>query len=501
MPDYLDFDFKTPPFTHQLRELEEHGDDVARAMAWTMRTGKTKTVIDKACYLYKRGKIDGLLIIAPNGVHLNWLEREIPLHMWDSVAHEMLGWRSAVVSAKAGNRLGMDKSLAWAIDRETWYNDLKAGLRTDKLSVLAIATETMIRDDVRKAVARFIKWRKVLVVVDECDDFGTPGATRTKMLRAIVKRCPYRVIMSGTMADSSPLALWSQYELLAPGALGCKKYESFKLKYGVYEMQSARGQTFPKLTGFQRLPDLRKRTAQWTSVVLRDDVNMSKLIHESIYFEATDDQKTAYAELRESFLLDLAGDRVSVGERAPRFQKMQQVFSGFVNDLSGRRHLIPGGNPRLDATAHQCFLAPGKFIVWCEYQADIDMVVARLKKMGMRVLEYHGRVSDTDKQKVRSRFNTDPDVDGVVGQVVAGARGFDMSGASTIINHSHTFKARMRKQARERASKIGGGPVRFIDIVGPGPDRHVLKTTNNRINVADSLVGSGLRALLKRMRL
>jgi hypothetical protein len=76
-----------------------------------------------------------------------------------------------------------------------------------------------------------------------------------------------------------------------------------------------------------------------------------------------------------------------------------------------------------------------------------------------------------------------------------------MSVASTIINHSHTFKARLRSQAAERASKVGGGPIRYIDIISPGPDRHILKTTTNRINVADSVAGRGLKRLLEGMTL
>ncbi len=69
MPSFLDFDFKTSPHLHQLRECEDHADAVARAKAWTMRTGKSKSTIDKACYLHAQGLIDAVLVVAPNGVH------------------------------------------------------------------------------------------------------------------------------------------------------------------------------------------------------------------------------------------------------------------------------------------------------------------------------------------------------------------------------------------------------------------------------------------------
>lgn len=502
MTSFLDFDFKTPPRLIQLRECEEHGDAEARAMAWTMRAGKSKTAIDRAFYLFKAGKIDAVLVFAPNGVHANWVEREFVRHAWDSASWSALVWRSKVASAKAGNKLGVDKSLDWKIERELWYNALKAGMKTDSLFVLAIATETMIRKDVRQAIARLLKWRRVLVIFDECDDFGVPGSTRTKMARSLRDKCRYRIIMSGTMLDANPLAAWSQFELLSKGALGFDKYADFKSHFADYVTRETRaGRKYPALIGFKNLDELRDRIAQWTSVVLREDVAMSPIIPEEVVFEPTDEQAEHYESLRKTFILELEEGLISVGERAPRFRKMQQVFSGFVIDEYKSRFLIPGANPRLDATAHQCFLAPGKFIVWCEFQADIDFLTARLAADGLRVVPYHGRVSDEDKLANLKAFNDDPAIDGILLQWQTGARGLDMSVASTIINHSHTFKARLRKQAGDRASAVGGGAVTVVDIVAPGPDRHILKTTASRIDVADSIAGRGLKTLLEGMAL
>lgn len=501
MPSFLDADFKTRPFLHQLREFEERADEEAVALSWTMRTGKSKATIDKAMYLYSAGHIDAVLIIAPNGVHANWVEREFPIHAWDSVSWSALTWRSKVASSKAGNRLGIDKSFDWQIERELWYQRLKDGMKTKELFVLAVATETMTRKDVRQAVARLFKYRRVFIAVDESDDFGTPGSVRTKMIRALARKAAYRSIMSGTLAMANPLALWSQYEILQKGALGYDKYKAFKDRFAEYETAYSAHGKYPKFVRFKNLEELRQLISVWTSVVLREDTDMPALQFDPVFIEPSPEQQILYEELRESFLLDLELGQISVGERAPRFQKMQQVFSGFVNDEYGDRHVIGGANPRLDATAHQCFLAPGKFIVWCEFQADIDFVVQRLQADGMTVVGYHGRISDAQKSKNLKAFNTDPAVDGIIGQVQAGGRGLDMSVASTIVNHSHTFKARMRAQSIDRASKIGGGNIRVVDIIAPGPDRYILKTTESRRNVHDAVAGRGLKDLLEGLAL
>ena len=89
-------DFKTTPYPHQLKELEEHGLDVSRALLWQMRAGKSKLVINTACMLYRKNEIDAVVILRPNGVHENWVRRELPKHHWDTVKHEALVWNTAV---------------------------------------------------------------------------------------------------------------------------------------------------------------------------------------------------------------------------------------------------------------------------------------------------------------------------------------------------------------------------------------------------------------------
>ncbi len=78
MTDYV---YATEPFDHQ-RELFEATRDLEHyAIWWEQGTGKSKPAIDTACWLYQQGKIDGVLVVAPTGVHRNWMTDEIPRHL------------------------------------------------------------------------------------------------------------------------------------------------------------------------------------------------------------------------------------------------------------------------------------------------------------------------------------------------------------------------------------------------------------------------------------
>ena len=64
-----------------------------------MGTGKTKIALDNACILYNRGKIDRLLVVAPKGAYMTWVEQEIPTHVPDYIEKNVLAWKSTT-SAK-----------------------------------------------------------------------------------------------------------------------------------------------------------------------------------------------------------------------------------------------------------------------------------------------------------------------------------------------------------------------------------------------------------------
>ena len=61
------------------RILQENTKGLAVFMA--TGTGKTATMVRTACAWFDAGKIDALLVIAPNGVHRQWVNEEVPKWM------------------------------------------------------------------------------------------------------------------------------------------------------------------------------------------------------------------------------------------------------------------------------------------------------------------------------------------------------------------------------------------------------------------------------------
>lgn len=477
------FPLRLPNFKHQQTEWDRHRDDDARALLWQMRTGKTKATLDVACYRHKKGDIDGLLVLAPNGVHVNWIRRQLPIHMWENVKFQAHAWQSSEAH-KPGHAASLERTLNFR----------------DGLAILAVNSESIIHDKPAAIIKRFLKKRNVMLVVDESHDFRSPGSRRTKRVKALKNYCKVRRILTGTATSNSPLAAYSQFNILADGALGHTRFSDFEADYAIYvEKRTKAGKSYQALESYRNLDGLQEQIAKWASVVLREDVDdMPELVKDERTVVLPDRLMDAYRTLVKEFIVELEdGGEVEAIEGGARLIKLQQILSGWVIDSEGNaRDLVTDEeNPRLQALLDEVQSADRKCIVWCKYREDIRRVVRALTAAGKRCVEYHGAVhSQSKRQEAIDLFNLDPSVDVFVGQPKAGGQGLDLSAADLILWYSHTFDLIERDQANERATQIGGRTVTLKDFVTPGTvDEYILTNLNDKRSVSDALTGRGLR--------
>lgn len=486
MADMADYPFRMPPMAHQWREFIEHKDDDARALLWTMRTGKTKATLDLACYRWAKGDIQAVLVIAPNGVHCNWVRRQLPQHMWETVPYVAHAWQASE-SHKPEHAASLERVLS---------------CRGEALAVLAVNSESIIHDKPAKIIARFLRRHqgKCMLVVDESHDFRSPGSKRTKRARSLKRYCKVRRILTGTAVSNSPLAAYSQFELLDDHALGFENFADFEGHFAYYVQERTKGgRSYERLDHYRNLDDLQGRMARWASVVLREDVDdMPDLVMDERTVVLPEAQMKAYRTLLKEMILELEdGGEVEAIDGGARLVKLQQMLGGFVVDVDGQvRELVSDDeNPRLQAMLDEVRSSDDKAIVWCKYREDIRRAVRALAAEGIRCVEYHGAVhSQAKRQQAIDDFNNDPSVRVFVGQPKAGGQGLDLSAADLILWYSHTFDLIERDQANERATQIGGKTVTIKDFVTPGTvDEYILANLGEKRSVSESLAGRGLR--------
>ena len=68
------YEYKTQPYEHQRKALNNGGLLKNYAYFMEMGTGKTKVAIDNVAYLWQNEEIKECVVIAPNSVYTNWVQ-------------------------------------------------------------------------------------------------------------------------------------------------------------------------------------------------------------------------------------------------------------------------------------------------------------------------------------------------------------------------------------------------------------------------------------------
>lgn len=482
-----------PNWKHQDREFELHRDAVARALHWQMRTGKTKAMVDLACYLHAQGRIDGVLVLGPNNVHANWIRREVPEHHWLGIPFSAMAWNT-----EAAKQAPFDQAFAELLHRKvglSWY---------------AVNVEATTLKQQMAYVKAFVKHRKrFMLIVDETHEWRRPGSKRSQFVRTwLRKRAAVVRNLSGTMVDNNPLHAWAQYEILEHGALGYDTYKAFEQHHAEFQqveiyVTGGRTRTIPKLVDFKNMDELRQKMMAWTSYVYRDECDdLPELVQGVGEFEMVGQQKRVYNELVRGALVRLdSGEPLDVDPESGLITKLQTIRSGFVKDLDGEVHWLVDDehNPAFLELLEQIRRTEGKVIVWCRFRLEIETILRVLKKAGIRAVDYYGGTKQSDRPKHEDRFRSDPQLKVMVAQPKACGQGLDFSAGEHIVWFSHVHGDLIgRRQADERCTKMGGRKIAVTDMVGRGTvDDKILADQEMKVDRTHYLTGDGLRELLR----
>lgn len=461
---------KTKPMGHQVQALERSFRKRAFAFLMDQGTGKTWATLADAERLYCSGLIDCVLVLAPRGVHVNWVKREIPTHMEVDVS--AFAWKS-----------GMGKrETARLMDGLFWPR--KKG-EVPRLRVLSMNYDAVITKKGFDIAQRFLMSGKALVVLDEAHRIKNPAAARTKKIFELRDLSVARRILTGTAITNAPMDLFCQFSFLQEGCLGTTSYRAFTAEYAellgpesklMQELirQNPRNATAqivakdalgrPK---YKNLEKLRAKIEPWMFRVLKKDcLDLPPKVYKTFTYELSAPQRKAYELMNEEARIQIDDENVlSVSELAA-LTKLQQIAAGFTILPDKSMHYVEEGNTRLKALEEvvENWTEGKKFIVWARFREELRAVSALLRERGLKVVEYHGGVSTADREVALDTFqNGDADV--FVAQQQAGGIGLTLTAAEMAIYYSQDFSSENRKQSEDRNHRIGTKQsVLYIDI-------------------------------------
>jgi SNF2 family DNA or RNA helicase len=484
---------KTQPMSQQRTALARLEGKRNFALIMEMGTGKTWTALADAERCYIGNKIDAVLILAPKGVHSNWIRREIPEHL--EVPALCYEWKGNPTSKKA--KVDLDRLY-------TRYED-HAPLR-----IFAINIDAAITNAGFAAMEEFLKCFRVMMIVDESSRIKNPKSKRSQKILELGKLATARRIMTGAPITKSPIDLFNQFEFLKSGLLGTTSYRAFVAEHAVLldprspKMLAIIRKVGPKAAYAQvvdedndgnkmwrNLDKLSEKIAPHSFRIRKDQcLDLPPKLYKTVYFDLDPKQQAVYNDLKEDYhYLDVENMMDRSFQAIAARTKLKQVTSGFIT-IQGEPQLIdPKTNPRMEAFKEIIEDVDGQFIVWAMYKEEIRQIVAALKEAGISAVEFHGDVNAEDRIKAIDDFQAGR-AQAFVGHAQAGGTGVTLTAANLAIYYSCSFDNDLRKQSEDRCHRIGTkNSVLYIDLVATDTiDEDVVKSLLMKNIVADQVI-------------
>lgn len=486
-----EFEYKTDPFKHQDNLFHAFKDLPAWATLWEQGCGKTKPSIDKTAYLYLKGEIDALVVVAPNGVDRNWQTDELPLHMPDSVRGDIRCFR-------------FDTNKA---ENKSHKAELERLINHKGLAILLMSYDAVMTKKGHAYLWKFLRQRRCYYVLDEAHYIKSPGAKRTKRIIASGNYAPFKSLLTGTPVATGPFDIYSQIKFLDDffwNDRGLGTFAAFKQYFGVWltaeEVKAKEGYDpgYDQLVEYKNLDKLYEILQTISDRLTKDDagLDLPPKLYSKRYFDMTPKQSKAYKELAEEYWTELEdGTYVEASLAIVRLLRLQQITCGYVAaEAEEPLVLIDKKNPRLDLALEICEPLPHKAIIWSRFTKDIDQLMDALGKKAVR---YDGKLTNDEKAYSKEEFQKG-DAQFFIGNSQAGATGLTLHAARTVMYYSNSFNFTQRLQSEDRAHRIGQEhPVDYIDLIAQGTiDHHLISSFRNKYDIASQITGDTLKEWL-----
>jgi len=474
----MNYKFKKKPYKHQLTALEKSWNRETYAYFMEMGTGKTKVLIDNASMLYDKGKINGVLVIAPKGVIGTWYNQELPTHLPNHIENVTILWQSNITKKQRENL-------------ESLF-EVEESLHILIMNVEALSTTKGV-----EFAKKFLSCHETLMAIDESTTIKNPKAKRTKNIIKASEMAKYRRIMTGSPVTKNPLDLYSQCEFLNPYLLDFTSYYAFRNRYAQMKTINVQGRSIQVVDKFQNLAELSDTLKNFSYRVLKEDcLDLPDKIYMKRQIILTPDQYKLYDQMKKEALAILNANKFTTVNALTQLIRLHQITCGHFTADDGTTQPIK--NNRIDELMDVLEEIEGKAIIWAHYQYDIKSIIKEIVKVHGpgSIVDYYGLTPQDERQKNIKKFQDDPRCRFIVGTPSTGGYGITLTAANTVIYYSNGYDLEKRLQSEDRAHRIGQKKsVTYVDINAENTvDEKIVKSLRKKINIASEVLGEELKS-------
>lgn len=531
--DYAEEEKQVKLFEHQKLARNKFKDLDEIALFFEMGCGKSVTSLSIMIDKYKQGKIDSLLIVAPNDVHKQWFDDLCNDNALLSkiLEQEHVPCTGQIIGGRGGQKQFYD------------FED------DGKLHIVCVNIDTFSQPHKWEVIVDWVNKNKTAIIIDEATSIKNPNSKRSQRMlyefNDVMKKrntvlfsgkkpnTSVRCVLTGTPVSNGPMDLWSIMEFIKPNYFG-RNYYSFMNYYGMHtKLKLDTGQQISVLLTektWQGIKGCRDYSEAFNTFGCSEDTYMT-VMHQDHYIgpykhadelkqllepvavfakltdcvdmppvhyitkevPLSDAQKACYNDMKHDLLATYDDNVATAKNKLVVTLRLQQIASGFI---MGHKEIDPED---LDLpcwsdveTADEYDVTPDEVIWLGDTNPKLEQLkrdVAELDKPLLILTRFSAeaaKIYDLLKDDYSCMLFTGWKTTGSIEKFKAGefqimvanttkiARGFNLQVAHTTIYYSNTFSMELRQQSEFRTFRMGQKyPCTYIDYVSCEVDKTI----------------------------
>lgn len=536
------------PFAHQVEAFEKFKDADDIALFFEMGCGKSFTTLYIAQEKFKRGEINGLLVIAPNDVHKQWYDELV-----NGVDKDRDGvmWQELIIDFEAqcvGGRGGQKELFPFEFD--------------NSFKFVSVNVDTFSQPHKWEAIVDWANSGNYMIAVDEATSIKNPSSKRSqrilyefnnvqrrgKAVVSSVKKCPVRAVLTGTPVTNGPMDLWAIIEFVHPNFFN-RNYYSFRAHYGMFttltvdtpagardidvlltestwqgikncktydEARKVFGCTEDtymtiahqtKFLGPYKHADELKQLLEPIAMFrkLTDCVDMPSIRYIERRVEMSDAQKAVYKSMKKDLLAQYGQYTATARNKLVVNLRLQQISSGFIMGQKALDDIDFEGFLTADEGIDSFDVMPNEVVWLGESNPKLDALmrdVAEVDKPLLILTRYSAEAAKIYELCNKAGYRTGlftgwkviggvdafkkGELDILVANTTKIARGHNLQIAHTTLYYSNTFSMELRQQSEFRTFRMGQKhECLYIDYTAAEVDETINRALAMKKNLLD----------------
>lgn len=454
---------KVKPYNHQKIAfdfaIDKLNTDGCAALLMDMGLGKSLTSIAIIGYLAKLNLIDKVLIVCPTSIISVWEEEFQKFADYDYSIESIIG--STMSKRK-------DK--------------LKLLCHKQNLKVAIINYEATWRMEREINI-----YKPNIIICDESQKIKNPSASQSKTLHRLGVRAKYKIILTGTPVQNSPMDVFSQWKFLDPNIFGLSFY-AFRNRYAVMG-----GYYNHQIVKFKNMDELTSKAHSIAYRITKEEaLDLPEQIFLNRYCELEPTARKVYDKVVKESYAELSSGEITATNILTKLIRLSQIAGGHVKDDDGKIQVISKAklNELKDIMEDVIVDNKKKLVIFARFIPEIESIKRLASEMGIEYAYITGEIKTEERGIMRDKFQNEENIKLFIAQIQTAGLGITLTAADTAVFYSLDFNYANYSQAIARTHRIGQkNTCTYINLISTDTaDEKIIKSLENKEDIAKNIV-------------